>query len=450
MSLSLLLFLSLLSSLKACSNDGMNIITVSNTGNDTDCTTTHDCASLQYVLTSSLVKDCTKIILYDNQTLSTSITISGITSFIIEGGTTAELVQISVRDGGSLEFEKCINVNLEWLNFVSDEEMDSSLLILPVLHFDQCTDISLSDSEYRLSTNILMTDNSGTVNIGRVSFFQYENNVTSTLLKVVLSENSVSGSTYAINESSFNGVLNSFSNSFHFDEQVNNLTDTGGGLSIEVKEDITNIKVLISNSQFISNTAVIGGGLFIKMHSSSKGAEIVLSNVSFIDNKAMDLGGGLYIAVTDNRYLPEILVFNISILSCSFIHNEAEHGGGIAYQTIGNKNINASLGFTLIKDTVFKQNSALFSGAAGGFFRWESALGGDAPLVNIKDCSFTDNVMIKPGQDIESTIIGSGVLYTQKTPIAFRGHTLMKDNFGTAILASSVLFQMFEQVDIYN
>ena len=450
MSFSLLLFLSLLScSLEACSNDGMNTITISDTGSDTDCTATHDCASLEYVLTSSLVKDCTKIILYDNQTLSTSLTINGITNFTVEGGT-AELAQISVRDGGSLKFEKCINVNLEWLNFISDEEIDSSPLVLPALHFDQCANISLIESEYKLSTNILMTDDSGTINISRVNFFHHESNLTSSLLKVMLRENSVSGSVYAVIDSSFNGVSNSLSNFFRFDEQVNNLTNTGGGLSIEVKEGVTNIKVLISNSEFLSNTAVIGGGLFIKMRSSSKGAEIILSNVSFIENRAMDLGGGLYIAVTDNSYLPEVLVFNIRILSCSFIHNEAEHGGGIAYQTIGNKNINASLGFTLIKGTVFKQNSALFSGAAAGFFRWEAALGGDAPLVNISDCTFTDNAMMKPGQDIESTVVGSGILYTQKTPIALSGHTLMRNNFGTVILASSVLFQMFDQVDIMS
>ena len=437
------------SSVEACNNDNTKTIIVNNTGTDFDCTTTtYTCPTLEYALTSSLVTDCTRIILYDSQTLNGSIVLKGINGLTIEGEM-SELIEIFVTNEGGLEFVDCSNVHLEWLNFIDGKGNGSDGSDSPILHFNECTNISLMDSNYNLTSSILMTDNKGTVNINCVSFTQYEyNNNNYSLLKVQLSKTSASNTIYSVSDSSFNGILGPNSNIFHFDERVNNLTHTGGGLSIKVNEGVTNISVFITDSNFTRNTAVIGGGLYIKMHSSSSGAVVVLDGVSFIENKAMDLGGGLYIAVTDDAYLPQQLFFYFSISSCSFVNNIAEHGGGLAYQTIGQRNEDTSSVSTLINDCRFESNTALFSGAAAGLFKWEAALGGETPLVNLTDCTFTDNAMILPGEDRESTVVGSGTLYSQKTPISLNGHTVMTNNYGTAILASSILLQMHGKVDI--
>ena len=213
---------------------------------------------------------------------------------------------IFITNEGGLEFVDCSNVQLEWLNFIDEKSNGSDGSDSPVLHFNECTNISLMDSNYNLTSSILMTDNKGTVNINRVSFTQYEyNNNNYSLLKVRLSKTSASNTIYSVSDSSFNGILGPSSNIFRFDERVNNLTHTGGGLSIKVNKGVTNISVFITDSNFTRNTAVIGGGLYIKMHSLSSGAVVVLDSVSFIENKPMDLGGGLYIAVTDDAYLPQ-------------------------------------------------------------------------------------------------------------------------------------------------
>lgn len=108
----------------ACNGQYTDIAVSSKNGSDsTNCggTTDHKCATLQYVLTSLALQDCTRISLYDNQTISSTVSIKGVSGLVIEG--VAVMTTVTCIGGKEhttdIEMINCTDVQLmtiEWIN----------------------------------------------------------------------------------------------------------------------------------------------------------------------------------------------------------------------------------------------------------------------------------------------------------------------------------------------
>jgi|GEM_PF-6908037 len=130
--------------------------------------------------------------------------------------------------------------------------------------------------------------------------------------------------------------------------------------------------VRFTDCRFNDNTAGLeGGGIY-----SFKDSIVTIEGCQFLLNEAGQRGGGVYSQKS-----------NVTVVDCLFQQNEADQGGGM-YHSGGAATTLANL---RLRDSTFKNNSALgvaLDGNGGGL-----ALGlqPDGRLVEIVNCQFIDN-----------------------------------------------------------
>ena len=418
----------------SCNNQYTEIMVSLNGSDNVSC---HSCFSLQYVLTTLQLNNCTKVTIYDNQTISLTVTIKNINGLLIQGG--SDHVSVTINENSHLVLVNSTNIELNMIKWINGDQSS--------VRFVYCSNLTISNCTFMINTNSehgLILENVGyIVKIYNCYFNNRLSSISGTnttkLLDIMLFDTLVSDSFYSITHCFFQGISNS------------EILDSG--LTFIIQHDVNNVNLEIENSTFKNNDGLIGGGAYIDIHSFSTNNRVFIRNCTFIENGATKLGGGLYIGVRNQREiqsLPNELNFTIVISSCLFFNNSATHAGAVAFQTIGQLSTVAKFGNSTICDTIFKQNHASKSGAVLGFFKWENGLGGVTPSVKVINCSVINNTI--HGLDIKSPahIIGSGAIYTQGVPIDISGNTKINTNYGTAILASSTVVYFAGNVTFEN
>ena len=420
--------------------------------NGTDIPNCLPCFSLQYVL--SQIDDCTKISVYFDQVLNTSLSVHEKNGIVIQGvGDSHVTITWKTMKNTVLEFIDSTDIKLYNLHWKNDK---SNTLIINFLH---CTNIGVCNNTFTVPhTALEFKDSQGMITVSNCVFNQKNDDITSTLtrayLYITMTDKAASNSKYIINECLFEGnvvtdrslTAFSFNNISYLSSSVFNKS-LGGGLHIEVTNIVNNVTMTINNTMFLNNGAWIGGGAYISIHSDSWGNKLKIHNCTFEGNSAGTLAGGLYVGVTNtdgNISIPDQLHFDINICDSYFFNNMAVHAGAMAYECPGQVSMTHAAN-TDMTNAVFEKNLALDSGAATGFFKWENGLRGETPVMTMTNCSIIRNTIYHPYSD-EIIVLGSGVLYSQGIPIVFAGYTDISFNYGTAILASSASIYMTDHV----
>eukprot|EP00698_Gefionella_okellyi_P020124 TRINITY_DN6283_c0_g1_i3.p1 TRINITY_DN6283_c0_g1~~TRINITY_DN6283_c0_g1_i3.p1 ORF type:complete len:1269 (+),score=299.26 TRINITY_DN6283_c0_g1_i3:256-4062(+) len=192
--------------------------------------------------------------------------------------------------------------------------------------------------------------------------------------------------------------------------------------------------VIISNCDFIANTAYSGGGMYVSNRNSGNGVSTIsISNCTFTANTADAsagdvgaFGGGVYI---DNNNFNEFGVASVSIGSCNFIANIAiypvyavygfpgyGYGGGM-YVSNSNTNAANSEVSVSIDNCHFTANAAghrdggtADGGSAGGGIYVDDVNANGYAFVFIDNCRFTANTAYSGGGVGVGLGLGYGVL----------------------------------------
>ncbi len=157
---------------------------------------------------------------------------------------------------------------------------------------------------------------------------------------------------YNISSSSGGAVYNTGLITIDYSLFANNTATGSGGAIYHVTTSATNI-LSITDSDFISNSALNGGALW---NNNSANSIINVSSVNFIKNSASSSGGAIYnsgtlnldseIIFSSNTALSGGAVYNTRTITSNgslFYNNSATGNGGAIYSSGGTVNINAGV-----------------------------------------------------------------------------------------------------------
>ena len=406
-------------------------------GNESTCRSSHECPSLQYLLTNFSLPDRTNVSLFDSQNISMSITVKDVNGLIISGADSSLKITCDTKLQTCLEFFNCTNVNIFALNWFNVNPSSTNSIL-----FTDSTDVAVTKNNFTDSCSGLTLKNvRGTIKIVDSHFHRYHHqsvHPVSPLLNITMMDSATTNSIYSILNCTFNGTGNA-------SPTTSGTKSAGGGIYLKIEEGIHNINITFEYDHFNDNRASVGGGVYVQIHSGNVGISVSFLGCHFNSNSASEIGGGLYIEVdkqSESGILMSLLNHTIGLYSCEFYNNSAHHAGGMGYQTVGGQFDETVSGRVSIINTKFEENQAQISAAAAGFFKWNNGI---APVIEMTNCLITKNyesnyLQLYSNQPV--TNIGTGILYTQEIPIAFSGNTDIHNNHGTAILASSASIYM--------
>ena len=342
------------------------------------------------------------------------------------------------------------------------------LMIRVSLYFHECTNINLYRVAISNSTQAIgavMYDSDGVINIASCNFtnnvvtedthisgggglaieFTYckpndtcnETNYTPRKNKnsvYVLSSCTFSNNhAHGQNSTEYGGKLSLASNSSH------HAVGRGGAISMYFKGDAANNSIHITDCRFINNTAVWGGGLIIEMDDNVTGMHVYVANSEFINNYAYhdeDFGtggGAIFVSVTVHFWNDNVngMQSKVHIDSSNFTNNQAIEGGGIAFAVSPlNSYFPNDLAELLVSHCIFDSNEARL-GAAVSVFNYPIANEEYLPAVVLKDCSFMANAIVYLDETVHP--LGTGTVYANEVPLKFQGNTSFVKNSGTAL-----------------
>ncbi len=350
-----------------------------------------------------------------------------------------------------------------------DEQGLVSLLMIRVsLYFHECTNVNLYRVVISNSTQaigMIMYDNDGLINITSCNFtnnvvtedmhvtgggglaieFTYckpNNTCNDTNYAPRKNKNSIyvlssctfsSNHAHGQNSTEFGGKLSLASNSSH------QAVGRGGAISMYFKGDAVNNSIRITDCRFINNTAVWGGGLIIEMDDNVTGISVYIANSEFINNyayhdKDFGTGGGaIFISATVHFWKDNIngMRSRIYIDNVNFTTNQAIEGGAIAFAVSPfNSYFPNDLTELLVSHCIFDSNLARL-GAAVSIFNYPVANEGYLPTVILKESSFIANTIVY--LDETAHPLGTGTVYANEVPLKFQGNTSFEKNSGTAL-----------------
>ena len=356
-------------------------------------------------------------------------------------------------------------------DFSSPKDKQGSVKLLMIrvsLYFHECTNINLYHVVISNSTQaigVVMYDNDGIINITNCNFtnnvvtedthisgggglaieFTYckpndtcndthytpgkNKNSVYVLSSCTFSNNHAHGQ----NSTEYGGKLSLASNSSH------QAVGRGGAISMYFKGDAANISIRITDCRFINNTAVWGGGLIIEMDDNVTGIYVYVANSNFINNyayhdKDFGTGGGaIFISVTVHFWNDNVngMQSQVHINNSNFTNNQAIEGGGIAFAVSPlNSYFPNDLVELLVSYCIFDSNEARL-GAAVSIFNYPIANEGYLPTVVLKDSSFMANAIVYLDETVHP--LGTGTVYANEVPLKFQGNTSFVKNSGTAL-----------------
>jgi hypothetical protein len=355
---------------------------------------------------------------------SSRINTSHISDLIIQGVDD----QVSIE---YLEFDLSFMSNIALVNIHWIGSAQSSV------YLTNSTNISIINCSFATS-NLVIENNNGNITIDGCTFKQ-PTAVNRALLNVNITDQRFSGSMYTLKNCLFHGDHSNLL-------PINTHKFANGSLSFTVGPLVNDITLRMESNNFIGNTGEYGGGTHICINSQTTGNKVFINDCLYVGNKAK-LGGGLLFKVIDNEPVNQSnkldLVFLID--SCNFLDNIGYHAGGMAIQTTLSYNSVAGLNITLL-NTSFIENVAYEAGAALAAFNWGADQTDKIPiwltLIDSRIIGNYINIFKYQLDHNKEMTFGSGAIYMQSMSIGFAGETLICNNLGTAILASSASIYM--------
>ena len=427
MMLGLILFALFSGSFASECTSGYQVIAVNNTtgscNNSTWLTSngTVPCCVLEAVLRAK-IPPCSRIVVEDDQMFDSNLVVNGSRDLVLEGK------GLTVSCNGNLSFTNCQNVNISGLQF-SDCPFT----------FQDCVNVTVTGSTFSSGSIVGLT----LLNVNGSALISNTRFVDQAVGLLIHKQSSTDPGQYRISSCTFlNNKNKECSNEKDINSRVVNRMNYGGGLVVLVKESSGNTIELVDGTTFKNNTGSIGGGAYFSINGRSN--ELIVNDTTFDENIACTLGGGLYI--DDGNFSNNSI--RVSIAKSFFISNEAPHGAGLAYKSVGELPQTANYSITL-SECNFTGNIAKDSGAALGFYSWTVDFDdGTRITANMENClisnnSFYTNHFLYQGP---SVVFGIGVVYTDGVNIKFSGTTpgtIITDNNGTAILANSAKIKMY-------
>ncbi len=233
-------------------------------------------------------------------------------------------------------------------------------------------------------------------------------------------------------------------NSCEKHSEVINLVGNGGGMAIDLRACTHNIKILIRNCEFISNSALNAGALGISLKDSVHDVSVIVEESRFNNNRAVHLGGAVVAELVPDT---ETMVKNkIEFISCNFTGNMACEGGGVYLYAAPNYFHYSDNRFEM-KDCHWTENSAMYGTAvqvssysSKKFFKDGNFL---TPI--FEDCTFIGNICKQLYTTPENASYveihyGRGAFYSSTLHVKFQGKIVFERNNQSALyLFSSIV-----------
>ena len=330
-------------------------------------------------------------------------------------GDKATVIECSNNTG--MTFKNITNLCLKNLQIRNcyDQEFNGSIYIA------DCTNITIKNItiENSRGTGLVLENNKGDVVVENCTF--QNNGHTSETYH----------SKYSFADSTHNTLL---------------ILKGGGGLRILVG-NVNDSSISIQKCMFLNNTAFSGGGMLIFVHSVANRNNIFVHNSHFSGNKGCnDGGGGMRVgyAAAENKREEVVAKNSIVLEGCKFASNEALYGGGTAvFSTLGSYKFSQNkLHFT---NCSWIRNEAKLGMAVDiAIAPWETYTKfGLFPSPVFTDCTFSGH---NPATVAK---IPNSVLSVTGFPLRFRGGTTFRDNYATALEATSaeLYFSAYSNVE---
>ena len=427
------------------------MISVNNAGSSCDKTDTKclngsvACCTLEGALQAG-VPPCSRVVVETNQTFNGSVVVNGSHDLVLQQNGSA---LITVSCNGNLSFTNCQNVNISGMQFQTCS-----------LTFLDCVKVSVTGASFSSgpAVGLALVNVSGSAFISSTQFVDHGHHRKPAVGLLIHKQSAAKPGKFQISNCTFSSNTNADASNIdgeRLDRAVyksctGHYGGRGGGLVILVEGSGGNVIELVK-AVFKNNTGCIGGGAYVSISGSTGPADanvLNIADVTFESNFAYKLGGGLYLDDGDNSSTFNT-AFQIVITRTIFDQNNATNAAGLAYKSIGE--LPFSTNYTVqLSECSFTNNTAYDTGGAFGFYRSSLAYDSDdKPItVQMENCLVQDNYHRFTGPSI---ILGIGVIFTEGVNIAFSGTTPgthIKNNYGTAILASSAWVAMNGSVDI--
>ena len=289
-------------------------------------------------------------------------------------------------------------------------------------------------------------------------------------------------SIYIISETLFyNNILRGKNNMFSVQTAA-----YGGGLSVDLGTNTTQMKLLTTNCQFINNTAHTGGGgMFIGVNSAN--SILTLSGNTFNKNQAL-FGGGFYINCRAHCINNTIKITSTTF-KCNRVTLDSDESGGGGIYIVISESLQC-LPFQnklLFRNCSFANNFAMFGGGSNLYIyrkgvneisftncSWTNNTSPKSPAVKIfpaslngigkqsnafiifSNCAFNSNFVnnysyfnTTPSLNIKRQ---TGIFVTTQLHVHFSGNTHFVNNNGTALFATSstIIFFRGSNVQFLN
>ncbi len=227
----------------------------------------------------------------------------------------------------------------------------------------------------------------------------------------------------------------------------------GGGLSLYIRGNASEITFEVENSTFENNVALWGGGLFVELIDNSHGNLITIKKTYFRGNSCphtsrSETAGG---AIRFSQFLtlygidipisPDSMRNELSIDNCTFVDNWALKGGGISVTWPLENTSKDKAAVILISKSIFNINVAKLGAAIFMEQFWKtSRRQGILAEIGVRNCLFdnnTDRYYTKfPKGRTEPVEIGIGTVYVYFCVVNFYENVIFTNNYGTALAVS--------------
>ena len=235
-------------------------------------------------------------------------------------------------------------------------------------------------------------------------------------------------------------------------ESVNGV-GRGGGIFVNMRENVIDNSVTISKCHFINNTGFLGSGLSLEIEKeNAMQNSILIVDCEIVENGCKDgvshgvgSGGGVQVSYRTSNTQANRHNF-IKFQNVLFQGNCGHLGGGTYF--FSNRNANPDVNNSLIFEHCTWQGNYARTGAAVDITPdiFERLNGGYRPLPTFRDCVFIGNLVSTTSSfgNEQQYDFGSSVLYSSLYNIKFESSAVFANNTGTAVFVVNAVVDFME------
>lgn len=235
-------------------------------------------------------------------------------------------------------------------------------------------------------------------------------------------------------------------------ESVNGI-GRGGGIFVNMREDVLDNSIIISSCRFINNTAFLGSGISLEIEkANSLQNSILIVDCEIVENGCRDginhgvgSGGGAQVSYRTSNIVTN-MHNTIKFQNVLFQGNCGHLGGGTYF--FSNRHANPDTNNSLIFDHCKWQGNYARTGAAVDITPdiFERLNGGYRPLPTFRDCTFIGNLVSTTSSfgNEQQYNFGSSVVYSSLYNIKFESSAVFINNTGTAVFVVNAVADFTE------